>query len=682
MTEARYQCLFEPLQIGPVTAPNRFYAVPHATGHGWNQPHGAIALRGMKAEGGWGTVCVQITEIAANADMANHPMERLWDDSDLPRHIAQVEAIKKHGSLAGIELGHGGMRCRNITTGQPVIGPSALPVLRPEVPLQSMEMHKRDISAFRQSHKQAAERAKKAGYDILYVYAAHDLSIFNNFLSLRTNQRSDEYGGSLQNRLRLLKEVIEDTLDVADGECAVALRFSVAEPGARHGLKHDDEGRDIVATLAELPDLWDVNLSGWSYDSCTARFSDEGFQQPYTEFVKTLTSKPVVGVGRFTSPDLMASLLRKGKLDLIGAARPSIADPFLPNKIASGKTDAIRECIGCNICVSMDSYGLPLRCTQNPTISEEWRCQWHPEAPAIGRARQAHLIIGAGPAGLETATTLLRAGHRVTIAEQRLEAGGRVSRESKLPGLNSWGRVTDYRLHQLSQSADAHLYLDSKLSIDDIETYDCDHVIIATGASWRRDGVGSCNFDAFDSDSSGTLDNLILITPDDVMGESLRLAPSRIVVYDDDHFYMASVIAEALSYAGHRVHYTTTLAQIATWTDNTLEQPRIIERLRDCGVSLHPNTRLESDGSLTDLLTLSPIPLSYDVIAFIGARKPDDGLYNQLQARGNIEQLHRAGDCISPGTIQAAVYSGHRLARLLLSENGGTGLREQVTLHI
>lgn len=129
MTDSRYSVLFEPVKIGPVTAPNRFYAVPHATGHGWNQPHGAIALRAMKAEGGWGTVAMQMTEIAPDTDMANHPMERIWDDSDIPRHRAQVEAIKEHGSLAAIELAHGGMRARNITTGTSAIGPSALPVL-------------------------------------------------------------------------------------------------------------------------------------------------------------------------------------------------------------------------------------------------------------------------------------------------------------------------------------------------------------------------------------------------------------------------------------------------------------------------------------------------------------------------------------------------------------------------
>ena len=302
MTGPRHAVLFEPVSIGPLTAPNRFYAVPHATGHGWTQPSGAIALRAMKAEGGWGTVAVQMTEVAPDSDMANHPMERIWDDGDVARHAAQVEAIKDHGSLAAIELAHGGMRARNMTTGLPVAGPGDLPVLRPEVPCQARSIDRSEIRAFRASHRGAALRAKDAGYDIIYVYAAHDLSILSHFLSLNTNNRSDQYGGTFDNRIRLLREVLEDTQEIAAGERAVALRFSVSEPEKPTGLTSDGEGRDVVEALAELPDLWDVNISGWSSDSATARFSDEGFQLPFTDFVKTVTCKPIVGVGRFTSP--------------------------------------------------------------------------------------------------------------------------------------------------------------------------------------------------------------------------------------------------------------------------------------------------------------------------------------------------------------------------------------------
>ena len=142
--------------------------------------------------------------------------------------------------------------------------------------------------------------------------------------------------------------------------------------------------------MAELPDLWDLSLSDWSKDSQTSRFSEEGFQEPYIKGVKKLTTKPVVGVGRYTSPDTMVRVIRQGIMDMIGAARPSIADPFLPNKIKEGRLDDIRECIGCNICVTHDFTMTPLRCTQNPSMGEEWRRGWHPELIRPKEERQAH----------------------------------------------------------------------------------------------------------------------------------------------------------------------------------------------------------------------------------------------------------------------------------------------------
>ncbi|MBX2884754.1 MAG: FAD-dependent oxidoreductase [Granulosicoccus sp.] len=678
MSADRYAVLFEPVRIGPVTAPNRFYAVPHATGHGWNQPRGAIALRAMKAEGGWGTVATQMTEIAPDSDMGSHPMDRIWDDGDVPRHALQVDEVKKHGSLAAIELAHGGMRSRNLTTGHPVIGPSSLPILRPEIPGQSKAMDKADIAAFRNSHKAAATRAKLAGYDILYVYAAHDLSLLNHFLSPTLNSRHDEYGGSFQNRLRLLREVLEDTLEVAGGDCAVALRFSVAEPGKPDGVSHEGEGPDVVEALAELPDLWDVNISGWPNDSQTARFSEEGYQLPFTDFVKTITSKPVVGVGRFTSPDMMVSLVKKGRLDLIGAARPSIADPFLPAKIREGRVEDIRECIGCNVCVSMDAYGLPIRCTQNPTISEEFQRGWHPEAPALSQGRQSHLIVGSGPAGLECAVTLLKAGQKVTVADGRDVPGGRVAREAGLPGLSSWTRVLDYRLQQLNRSADADLFLSSCLTAEDIMEFDADTVTIATGASWRNDGVGSTNASPLFVAADG------VYSPDDVMdGALVSESASDVIVYDDDNFYMASVIAEQLCKVGHRVTYATPQPMVATWTDFTLDQDRIVQRLQELKVEMLVNTKLRDRQQCADLLSDRRIAIDDMRLVIVGARLPQNQLYTELFENENIKSLHQGGDCVAPGTIQGAVLSGHAIARKILSsKDNQTALRrEQLILN-
>ena len=223
----------------------------------------------------------------------------------------------------------------------------------------------------RRWHREAALRAKEADFDIVYVYATHDY-LLSHFLSAQTNLRTDEYGGSMENRTRLLRELIEDTKDAVGDRCAVAVRYSVGgDDGEAASLTQ--ERRDRLEMLAELPDLWDIIINNYYQEMGVSRFIKEGSLEEHMSFVKSVTTKPVVTVGRFTSPDTMASQIKRGVVDFIGAARPSIADPFLPKKIEQGRPEDIRECIGCNICYTGDGLGTPIRCTQNPTMGEEWR---------------------------------------------------------------------------------------------------------------------------------------------------------------------------------------------------------------------------------------------------------------------------------------------------------------------
>jgi dimethylamine/trimethylamine dehydrogenase len=666
--DPRYDILFEPIKIGPVTAPNRFYQVPHCNGMGRVFPDSMIAMRGMKAEGGWGIVCTEQCDFHPTADITPFTETRLWDDADIAYLAGMVNAVHEHGSLAGIELVHNGHDVGNLYSREVPIGPSHRPVVANNYPGQARAMDKRDIRDYRRWHRDAALRSKKAGFDLVVVYHGHDGTVPTHFLSKRQNQRTDEYGGSLENRLRLYRELLEETKDAVGDTMGVIARFAVDEMMGSAGLEWESEGREAIEMLAELPDMWDVNVSDWANDSMTSRFAPEGYQEEYVRFVKQVTTKPVSTVGRYTSPDAMVSAIRHGIVDLIGAARPSIADPFLPRKIEQGRPEDIRECIGCNICVAWDLLSAPIRCTQNPTMSEEWRKGWHPEQIAEKTSDSHILVVGSGPAGLEAAHQLGKRGYRVTLAEARSELGGRVTRESRLPGLAAWARVRDYRIGQIQPMANVETYLESELTAEHVLEFGADHVCIATGASWRHDGVGRANRSAIPGMGR---DNVL--TPDDIM-DSKRPAMGPVVIFDDDHYYLGGVIGELLSAAGYTVTIVTPGKVVADWTQYTLEQGHIERRLKQAGITIltRRNVVRVSAGEVVVLNALTDreevLPGS---IVSITMRLPSDDLYNDLMAlddgpqKAGIKSIRRIGDCYGPSLIASANYEGHRYAREL-----------------
>jgi dimethylamine/trimethylamine dehydrogenase len=527
-------------------------------------------------------------------------------------------------------------------------------------------MDKADIAAFRGWHKAAAERAIKAGADIVYVYAAHDLSLPMQFLLPRYNHRTDEYGGSLENRMRLLREVLEDTREVAEGRAAVALRFAVDEMAGSDGMQYDGEAPEVISRLAELPDLWDVNVSDWSNDSGMSRFFEEGYQEPYTAFVKSLTSKPVVGVGRYTSPDRMVSLIRKGHLDLIGAARPSIADPFLPRKIEEGRIEDIRECIGCNMCTTNVLLGAPIRCTQNPTIGAEWSRYWHPEVVPSAKTRKTVLIVGGGPAGLEAALTLARRGHEVMLSDAAEELGGRVVLESALPGLAAWKRVADYRAYQLSQMPNVQLFPGQRLSAAEVLELGLPHVVVAEGATWRRTGEGRVNLAPIPG-----WDSPNVVSASDVMaGVSLK---GHVVVFDDEHYYMGSVIAEKLVRDGCKVTLVTPAAEIGTWSKFTLEFAHVQAQLAELGIAIRPSRNIAQispeEVVLRANFTAHEERIDGASVVMVTSAQPNTALKTGLEtqretfADAGIESLSFIGDCVVPGPIAQAVHEGHAFGR-------------------
>jgi len=677
MRDPRYDILFEPVKIGPVTAKNRFYQVPHCNGGGYRDPSAAAEMRRVKSEGGWGVIFTEQVEIHHSSEITPFIELRIWDEDDMPGLARMADAIHAHGALAGIELAYSGANGPNLYTREVPMAPMHTPILTfTSDPVQARAMDRQDIRNLRHWHRLAYRRAKRAGYDILCLYGAHGFGVIQHFLSPRTNQRTDEYGGSLENRSRLLKELISDARDEVGDTCAIAVRLSLDEMAGDQGFSNA-QLRDMVAMHADLPDLWDFAHGTWEACSGTSRFKPEGAQEDLIRGLRQLTPKPVAGVGRFTSPDMMVRQVKQGIVDLIGAARPSIADPFLPKKIDEGRIEDIRECIGCNICVTGDMTMSLSRCTQNSSFMEEWRKGWHPERIRPRSSERKVLVVGAGPAGLSAAHKLGLRGYEVALAEAGTELGGRVTRECRLPGLAAWARVRDYRQGQIAKMTNVNVYRDSQLAVDDILGFGFEHVAIATGATWRRDGVARYNLLP-----AAIAPAMPVFTPDDLMdGARPR---GHVVIYDDDHYYMGSVLAELMVQQGNRVTFLTPSSKVAEWSFNTLEQGLIQARLIELGVEVRVTRGLivVKAGAAVAACTYTgrTAEIGCDGVVLVTARLPADGLWLGLKARQaewadhGIASVKAIGDAEAPAAIAWATYAGHRYAEELDEPERGDAL--------
>jgi dimethylamine/trimethylamine dehydrogenase len=668
--DPRHDILFEPLRIGPKTLRNRFYAVPHCTGFGSEKPASQARVRATKAEGGWAAVCTEEALVSVDSDFWPVFSTRMWDEDDVRNLSVMCEEAHAHGSLAGIELAHGGAHARARDARVPAVAPSQLASdYDPFVTPKAMQLE--DIRRVRTDWVAAAHRSRDAGFDIVYVYGGHSYLPLQ-FLSPYYNHRTDEYGGSLENRARFWLETLEAVREAIGDECAIAVRLCIEALGPA-GVELE-EGLGFVGLADHLVDLWDVNVGSiteWSKDSGASRFFAEGYQLEWTGRVREVTAKPIVGVGRLTNPDRMAEIVASGAWDLIGAARPSISDPFLPKKIEEGRYGEIRECIGCNICAAGAEYGNQIRCTQNATAGEEYRRGWHPERfePTANADRDV-LVVGAGPAGMECAIVLGKRGiRRVHLIEAEAEIGGIMRWIPRLPGLGEWGRVLNWRAVQLQKLGNVEVITGARLDAAAVREYGAEIVVVATGARWAGDGV---NFLTHEPIPGADPSLAHVLTPEQVMLEGKVPPGKRVVVFDADGYFMAPGLAEKLVADGFEVELVTCHDLVSPLSDETLEGALLRQHLHDAGIGMCTGVLLTGiqPGHLTARDHLgAPLELEADAVVLVTQRLSNEDLFlslkkdeDALSAQG-IEALYRIGDCVAPRLIAEAVFEGHRLAR-------------------
>ncbi|MGI8695196.1 MAG: FAD-dependent oxidoreductase [Mycobacteriales bacterium] len=694
--DPKYDILFEPIKIGPKTLKNRFYQVPHCNGAGSEKPGFQAYNRAMKAEGGWGAACTEYCSIHPESDDTMRVSARIWDDEDVRNLSVMTGMLHEHDALAGIELWYGGPHAPCMESRHHPRGPSQI-ASDFEINIYPRQMDTESIHILQSFYVDAAIRARRAGFDIIYVYGAHSYMPLQ-FLSPYYNKRTDSYGGSFENRARFWTETLEKVREAVGDDCAIASRFAVDTLYGKASIEVKEEGIRFVEHADHLVDLWDLNvgdIAEWGQDAGPSRFFGENHQKDYIAPIKSggHTKKPVVGVGRVTNADTMVAIIQSGQLDIIGAARPSISDPFLPKKIEEGRLDDIRECIGCNQCISRwEIGGPPMVCTQNATAGEEYRRGWHPEKFSKAKnADKSVLVVGAGPAGMECAMVLgKRSMEAVHLVEADKEIGGCVNWISTLGhgdgnenifrgtarGLGNWKHLVSYRSIQLDKLKNVEVHTGERLTVPQIRDYGAEIVVIASGCHYVTNGMNAATHTTIDG-ADGNAD--WQVTPHQVALGSKPVG-KRVLILENEGYFMGVSIAQKLAGEGHDVTLLTQAGDFGGYMEFTLEAPMMHRDLHRLGVKMFPYTMVEKlePGHVSAYNTWNPAHKEHfevDTVVLCTARESDDTVYHELRAdrdaltSAGVEAVYLIGDASSPRMLPDSIFDGHRLGREIDSPN-------------
>ncbi|MCH8166721.1 MAG: FAD-dependent oxidoreductase [Proteobacteria bacterium] len=696
---AKYDILFEPIKIGPKVMKNRFHQSPHCIGAGSEKPGFQAAHRGVKAEGGWGAINTEYCSIHPESDDTMRVSARIWDEGDVRNLRAMCDEIHKHGALAGVELWYGSSHAPCMETRCTPRGVSQY-ASEFETLTYCHEMDYDDIRQIQQYYVDAALRSRDAGFDIVNIYGGHAY-LPVQFLSPYHNKRTDKYGGSFENRARFWVETLEQVKNAVGNDCAIASRFAIDSLYGTAGVEIEVDGIKFIELADDLVDVWDIkigDIAEWGEDAGPSRFYRQGHQIPWQKIVKQHSKKPVLGVGRFTDPEKMAEVIRNGELDIISCARPSISDPFLPQKIEEGRLDDVRTCIGCNVCISRwEIGGPPMICTQNATAGEEYRRGWHPEKFAPAKSDETILVVGAGPAGSEAARVLMERGYVVHLADSSEKVGGHVNALVKLPGLGEWGYHRDYREVQLDKlvkkNRDSQLALGGKpLTAGDVLGYGADKVIIATGSFWNGDGTNALSHDPIPGIDASKPNH---VTPEQILDGSKAIG-KRVTILNAEPYFMGPSLAELLGSKGHDVTVIDGVG-FGNYMHFTLEAPNMHRRLHELHVNVIGDTwvsrvedgRIEiyniwGEGSRREYRGPGVLPREenrthewheYDTLVLVTGRSSNDGLFRELKARkdewaaNEIKGVYVIGDAWAPKVLADATFDGHRIAREIEEDN-------------
>jgi mycofactocin system FadH/OYE family oxidoreductase 2 len=673
---ANFQYLFNPLQINGARVRNRILQTAHAKVYEDRIENGALTsernalYHAERAKGGAGLIIMEYQMVHPTSTGGLFNLPQAWRPEIIPRYRMVADRVHEHGGTVFCQICHVGVHAsgNQIDDYHACWAPSQIWGLSIDTPA-AKEMEVKDIHEVVNGFRIAAKHVKEGGLDGVEIHAAHSY-LLAQFLSPLTNRREDDYGGSLENRLRITVEVIDAVRKEVGNDFPVGIRISADEftPGSLTLDTMIEVAKKLEAT-GKLDYISVSQGAYWTLESSCAIAANMSFPagafMPYAAAIKEVLKEiPVFCIGRINDPVQADKILADGQADMVGMTRALICDPELPNKAREGKLEEIRHCVACQQgCIGRVTSGLALTCVQNPAAGRESRL-------GIGTLKQASkskkvVIAGGGLAGLKAAEIAAKRGHRVLLYEKEMELGGQIRLAAKTPTRNELEEMIRYLTFQIN-GLDVTVQLGTEVTSEVIIKDDPDAVVVATGSSPLRDG--SLYLNSLSYNKIPGLDQENVVTLWDVLEERVPIG-KKVVVVDGEANWRNLSVAEYLADLEKEVEIVTHYSSPAMFIIYPVDRMFYIRKLAEKKVKFIPTTEVKeiSGSTITTFRAFRPERESkiegVDTIVWAAGVKSNDQLYSAL--KGKVKELYRVGDCVAPRPMESAIWEGEEVGRTL-----------------